>query len=449
MSKEQPCSCEQSPGATSVKSAKEKDPCAALLAKDDSKADADDSSARGSNCSSEKDSGYSDGSDWQQTDVEDQRTNRSQSRGGERAEPSQSSQNQRPGLGSAGNPSFMSAGHELSPIYIIKNMADVIQKRGQLIWTNASRDTSSSSAPHMILLPQPSLLPSTVQLHKPLSFNAASGRKIKGPRPPVRNAYPRIAPHPSKKPPEASLSKRVSGKLSDPPEPRSSADQHLFKQPSVSVSASVQPCSSSPKDTRSPSSSTTSSSRQTSQSASSPHGASSILATRRLHKSATTSTRHRRFLNTVEILRQSGLLDITLHTKKLLRQSNATERDIAQLRQHTGLLCQAAGSHSPGGITRWEQLYRTMAESGNYPDLDINTHPDSATQPETISMAKTNRSGAGSSDAASAHLSTSIAQPNQNCPVPQQPRQRQGREFDASNKFSEKVTFMPPDSSTD
>lgn len=59
MSKEQPCLCEQSPGATSIKNVKDKHNCVSLLAKHGSKADADDFSGRGSNCSSEKDSGYS------------------------------------------------------------------------------------------------------------------------------------------------------------------------------------------------------------------------------------------------------------------------------------------------------------------------------------------------------------------------------------------------------
>lgn len=60
------------------------------------------------------------GSDWQQTDVEDHRGNRSQSRGS--AETSQSGQSQEHGQGNSGNPTLTSAGHELSPIYIINDM---------------------------------------------------------------------------------------------------------------------------------------------------------------------------------------------------------------------------------------------------------------------------------------------------------------------------------------
>lgn len=78
-------------------------------------------------------------------------------------------------------------------------------------------------------------------------------------------------------------------------------------------------------------------------------------------------TRHRRFLNTVEILSQSGLLDITLRTQELLRQSSATEQSITQLRQHAHLLCQAAQAGST--VPTLEKIHRTMVESGCYPNL--------------------------------------------------------------------------------
>lgn len=283
-----------------------------------------------------------------------------------------------------------------------------------------------------------------MQLRKPLSRNSVTEKKINDTYLPILNSYPRIAPHTNKKPPDKSLLTEESQNLSkrvctehkiDTPVTRSLPDQHLFKQPKFAISASVQLCSSSTRGSQSSSSSTTSPSSQVSQSVSSPHSNSSSLTTRRLHRNGTSSTRHRRFLNTVEVLRQSGLLDITLRTKELLRQSNSTERDISQLRQHTELLWQAAGSQNLNGITVWEHLYQAMAKSGSYPNLanlQVLTQPDSAAQPESIS-----------------HLFTSIPDPNQNCTVPQQFHSKQGRDFEASDKFSEKVTFMPPDSSTD
>ncbi|XP_049448465.1 CLOCK-interacting pacemaker-like [Epinephelus fuscoguttatus] len=86
------------------------------------------------------------------------------------------------------------------------------------------------------------------------------------------------------------------------------------------------------------------------------------------------SSRHQRFLNTAEILNQSGLLAITLRTKELLKQNTATEREIAQLRQHTSLLCQVAQAtqnRCNEGSDSLDKLLLTMTESGSYPDLDV------------------------------------------------------------------------------
>ncbi|XP_070762277.1 CLOCK-interacting pacemaker [Enoplosus armatus] len=467
MPKEQPYPSEHSPRAASSKKAKDKSNSTTLLAIRNTKY-AKDSSERGSRCSSEKDSGYSDGSEWQQTDVEDQQSNISQYRCSERAETSQPGQNRVLGRGIPGHPALMPAGRELPPIYIIKNMVlkqpDMIQKRGQLPQRNGSRETGSSGAAHMILLQQPGLLPATLQLqHKPLPRKSSTtGKKIKGTYLPILNSYPRIAPHPSKKPPDKSslndesqnLSKRVCTEHNsdDTPVTRSLSEQHLYKQPTIAAVTPGQPCSSSNRDSLSSSSPTTVSSSQGSPSGSSLHSTPSFLATRGLHRNSSTSNRHRRFLNTVEILRQSGLLDITLRTKELLHQSNATERDIAQLRQHTELLCQAASnpSCSLNSITAWEHLHRTMAESGTYPNLKIlknipvPCHPDSA-----ISTGDANGPLAVENPAVPpSRLLTTVPHPNQNCPASQQSHSGQGRELEARYKSSEKVTYMPPDSST-
>lgn len=84
--------------------------------------------------------------------------------------------------------------------------------------------------------------------------------------------------------------------------------------------------------------------------------------------------RHRRFLNTAEVLNQSGLLAIALRTKELLKQNAATEREIAQLRQHTHFLCQIAQSGQTGcegGALGLDQLAQTMSKSGSYPEFDV------------------------------------------------------------------------------
>ncbi|XP_070685769.1 CLOCK-interacting pacemaker [Pempheris klunzingeri] len=456
MPEEQPRLSGHSPCATSSKNAKDKSNSTTLQAMRSAK-DADASSGRGSHCSSEKDSGYSDSSDWQQTDVEDQQSNKNQS--GPATTP-------QPGQGNPGNPALRPAGHERPPVYIIKNMVlkepDIIQKRDQLPKRTGSREMGSSGVSYRILLQQPSLSPATLKLHKPMSrMSSTSGKKINGAYLPILNSYPRIAPHPSKKPPDKTssidesqnLSKRVctEHKGGDTPE------QHLYKQPKLAALTSGLSCSSSTSDSVSSSSPTTVSSSQSATSGSSLYTTSSRLITRALHRNSTTSTCHRRFLNTVEILKQSGLLDITLRAKELQRQSNATERDIAQLRQHTELLCQAASnpSRSLSGVTAWEHLQRAMAESGSYPGLKILQkkqtlcHPDSASQPESISAGGANRpQTAENSEVPPSRRFATIPAPNRNCPVPQQSHSGQGRELVAGHECSEKVTFMPPDSST-
>ncbi|KAM9358630.1 CLOCK-interacting pacemaker-like isoform 1-T3 [Symphorus nematophorus] len=460
MPKEQPCLSKHSLCATSSKNAKDKSNSTTLLAIRNTE-DTDDSSGRGSRCSSEKDSGYSDGSDWQQTDVEDQRSSKNQSRGSDHAEISQPGQNQELGEGNPGNSTLMPAGHNHSPIYVIKNIVlkqpNVIQNRSELLQRNGSKENGSSGAAHVILLQQPSL--STAQLLKPPSRKSnATGKKINSTYLPILNSFPRIAPHPSKKPPDKSsstndsqnLSKRVcpEHRSDDATVTRSIPEQYLDKQPKLAVLASGPPCSSS--TSLSSSSPTTVSLSQGSPSGSSLHTTSSLLTTRGRYRNGNISTRHRRFLNTVEILRQSGLLDITLRTKELLRQSNATERDIAQLRQHTELLCQAASnpSCSLNGISVWEHLHRSMAESGSYPSLKILQNvKDSACQPENISTGDTSGPlAAENSEVTPSQLFTTV--PNKNCPVSQQSHSGQGRELEASYKSSEKVTVMPPDSST-
>ncbi|XP_031173873.1 CLOCK-interacting pacemaker-like isoform X1 [Sander lucioperca] len=86
-------------------------------------------------------------------------------------------------------------------------------------------------------------------------------------------------------------------------------------------------------------------------------------------------THHRRFLNTAEILNQSGLLAITLRTKELLKQNAATEREIAQLHQHTHFLCQVAQASQNGcnkGSDSLDKVLLAMTKSGCYPNLDLN-----------------------------------------------------------------------------
>ncbi|XP_063168155.1 CLOCK-interacting pacemaker [Candoia aspera] len=73
--------------------------------------------------------------------------------------------------------------------------------------------------------------------------------------------------------------------------------------------------------------------------------------------------RQRRLHNTMEILRKSGLLGITLRTKQLLRQNSGTQRELAELREHAQLLCEAVRSND----TRvWARLQDAIDRSAAY-----------------------------------------------------------------------------------
>ncbi|XP_028997254.1 CLOCK-interacting pacemaker [Betta splendens] len=62
------------------------------------------------------------------------------------------------------------------------------------------------------------------------------------------------------------------------------------------------------------------------------------------HSDSDADIKRKRFCNTYNILSKSGLLDITLRTKELLRQNRRTQNDLDQLKEHTDLFLQALKS---------------------------------------------------------------------------------------------------------
>lgn len=305
---------------------------------------------------------------------------------------------------------------------------------GSLAWGGSWQSFTNAKAPtQLVLIQQPAISsPSTParssqaapqgQAKKGGSRckqNHSSGRNSYLP---ILNSYPRIAPHPRKDIRESKPATRVEGvkesgsegqsqskrvcmeeekqeavsttshlvkpkqqqkngksrgghscfpSSSHRPFPSSDHKTHRFQQgsgsdsvgsPSVSSSQTPSP----PSSFNSPSSSSPPSSSPSSSAAHSPYGPAAPDSS---------STRHRRFLNTAEILNQSGLLAIALRTKELLKQNATTEREIAQLRQHTNLLCQIAQGGQKkcdDGTHSLDQLVQTMSESGCYPKLDLN-----------------------------------------------------------------------------
>ncbi|KAK0156253.1 CLOCK-interacting pacemaker [Merluccius polli] len=292
--------------------------------------------------------------------------------------------------------------------------ADLKQNRGQLLWTNPRGGFGGPRAGQVLLLQQTSMVPAPPPPAQPRNKPQTRMAPGVGRRKP--SSFLRIAPHPSKTPPEDTSP--------------SQGLQHLSKQVLCpKVKREEEPASVPSSSTLLPMSSPLSGERQISPSSASISSSSSAL---RAIKGLPGSTgpagaaRSRRFLNTMRVLKQSGLLDISLRTQELMRRSAATQQDIGQLGQHTRLLCQLAGQpgaaarEEPSGRTPWEKLHQAMAQSGGYPSLTI-LHRESPRCP-------------GRGRALTVSLSSSPSPGlNQNT---------------AGSEPSGKVTIMPPDSST-
>lgn len=355
-----------------------------------------------------------------------------------------------------------------------------------------SEGTNAQS--NVLLLQQPGITVSPLHvLTPPLRRADGRNKKNKSMYLPILNSYPRIAPNLNKKPPEEppasrgcssaehSLSKRVcteetkedvsistQGPDKQHPDKRlerhSQSHSHSFMHLLSFSRDAVQ------KSSRLPStgleilgtsaclspSSPVPSSKPTSQTSPFPSSCSEpaahSLPSSKVSSSAgsvpdpnTGLTRHRRFLNTVEILSQSGLLDITLRTQELLRQSAATEQNITQLRQHTHLLCQAVQAGS--SVPTLEKIHRTMIESGCYPNLrrllfmgseDGEPEADSSSKIETMISCRCGFNEQGEDVASSSHLTTE--------PV----REAHQQEWSGVCGVcpSHNKLLMPPDSST-
>uniref|UniRef100_A0A8C6TMF1 Si:ch211-132b12.7 n=1 Tax=Neogobius melanostomus TaxID=47308 RepID=A0A8C6TMF1_9GOBI len=376
---------------------------------------------------SEKDSGYSEaGSDSLHADVDDQRSSVSEPH--RQSTKSSSSNN----VYSATN--SMPPNKEMTPVYVIKNMMVKPSRTEQLMhsplaWGGAWHDlTSTKGSTQLLLIQQPAIpAPTSSSIASPKNhakkLTGRSNQPHKNSYLPILNSYPRIAPHPRKEGHESKGSTRAAGVKESGGEGQSqskrvcteeekreavSTTTHLLKlhqqQRDVRVhsqhksksSTSHRPTtgqasqskgrpshqSSNSDNISSPSVSSTQTpsppySSDSTSSSSPPSSSPSSSVAQSPYRPApdSTSMKQRRFHNTAEILNQSGLLAITLRTKELLKQNAATEREIAQLRQHTEYLCQAALASQSGSIESiqgLEKLVKAMNQSGSYPELDMN-----------------------------------------------------------------------------
>lgn len=291
------------------------------------------------------------------------------------------------------------------------------QLHSPLAWGGPWHGLTGTKAPtQLLLIQQPAIpAPASSTLIQPKNHlkkaTSRSNQPHKNSYLPILNSYPRIAPHPRKEGHENKVGGRAPGVKESGGEGQSqskrvcteeekrdtvSTTTHLVKShhqqkearhKSRSSSAQTKghhsqqrSCSdniSSPSvsSSQTPSPPCTSDSPSSSSSPPSSSPSSSVAHSPYRPAPDSTSMRQRRFLNTAEILNQSGLLAITLRTKELLKQNAATEREIAQLRQHTQYLCQAAQATQSGpnesSQQSLEKLVQAMSESGSYPELDF------------------------------------------------------------------------------
>ncbi|XP_078097827.1 CLOCK-interacting pacemaker-like [Mustelus asterias] len=146
--------------------------------------------------------------------------------------------------------------------------------------------------------------------------------------------------------------------LSPNPVSQSESSESLYSWSSYSSCSSS---SSSPSS--SPSAATTPSVFSRAPSAQSPTGDAPRPAARASRRPVPSPAKERRFRNTVEILSRSGLLEITLRTKDLIRQNSSAQRQIDELKEHVHLFCSAMHSKEPQALLR---LQEAMKSSGSY-----------------------------------------------------------------------------------
>lgn len=84
-------------------------------------------------------------------------------------------------------------------------------------------------------------------------------------------------------------------------------------------------------------------------------------------------SRHRRFQNTLVVLHKSGLLEITLKTKELIRQNQATQAELDQLKEQTQLLVEAIKGRAPQA---WAKLQASLTSGSSHSGSDLDAFSD-------------------------------------------------------------------------
>ncbi|KAF6130827.1 hypothetical protein HJG60_007801 [Phyllostomus discolor] len=84
-------------------------------------------------------------------------------------------------------------------------------------------------------------------------------------------------------------------------------------------------------------------------------------------------SKHRRFQNTLVVLHKSGLLEITLKTKELIRQNQATQVELDQLKEQTQLLVEAIKGRAPQA---WAKLQASLTSGSSHSGSDLDAFSD-------------------------------------------------------------------------
>ncbi|XP_016428519.1 CLOCK-interacting pacemaker [Sinocyclocheilus rhinocerous] len=256
---------------------------------------------------SERDSGFSDGGSVDQTDTDD---------------------------ASQLTAVVSGALQGLSPMIFMNNV--LLQQSGE----NSSSLKPWSFSPAVEVLPQPQVVflqPVVPQRSAPVPKGPLSKRRRHRKYLPILKSYPKIAPHPGDAAHKSSSSSSASSSSSS-----SSVKSSSSSRGQKDSSASVQLPSALPASVES---------HATERRPGSTDGS--------LWTLAFTDSKIKRFCNTYNILSKSGLLDITLRTKELIRQNRRTQMELDRLREHTSLFMEALQT---GDSAIWSKLQTSMQE---------------------------------------------------------------------------------------
>ncbi|KAG8143702.1 hypothetical protein E2320_000878 [Naja naja] len=264
----------------------------------------------------------------------------------------------------------------LTPLYLIQNVIleqtlGVSPTAPFLAWSNQHPlESAHSSTAHLLLLQEP-----TASLKPMLPSQKPSAKEIHFP---TLGAYPRIAPHTGRQPEEA-------------PSPAAEPIRHKQFYVGAAWASPEAPtgkdgCKTSPEGL--PASPQTAALVCPQAPARPPlpcaGGRVAVKGARR--PGGHSLVRQRCLHSTVEILRRSGLLGITLRTKELLRQNSRTQQELAQLREEAQLLCQAVRSSD---WQAWARLQATIGclaapclpSKGACTETHLGQQPNLAAQP--------------------------------------------------------------------